>query len=183
MEGGGIIEATKQTSKQLIWMAPRLVLIFAGICDVTELDRATWQISMADRGSEETVNRYEGQMYIIRHHLKVFLTKKEWDLAFCELIGAEMSKHNKLEQPHPQQQQMDEKILGINAKIAEFNSSNNMPTPWTAKEIHNNKKSKCKVSRYRKMGDDGLHFGGDLRLRIAKILPKYVAKFREERVN
>lgn len=76
-KGRGIVEATKQTSKQLIWMAPSLILIFAGICDVTELDKETWTVKMADENSEETVSRFEGQMDIIRHHLRIFLTEKE----------------------------------------------------------------------------------------------------------
>lgn len=178
-KGRGIVEATKQTSKQLIWMAPRLILIFAGICDVTELDRDTWTIRMADENSEETVSRFDGQMDIIRHHLRIFLTEKAWDLAFCELIGADMSKHNNLDYPHPQQEQMEETIRAINAKITAFNASNSVPTPWTAKEIHHQKKSKTKVSRYGKMGPDGLHFDENLRWKIAKILHKYIVKFCE----
>lgn len=105
-KGKGIVEAVKHTTKQLIRMAPRLVIIFAGICDVTQLDRDRWEISMADPNVEETVNRYEGQMDIIRHYLTLNLTEKRWSLAFCDLIGADIAKFNKTDQVHPQQDQM-----------------------------------------------------------------------------
>lgn len=105
-KGKGIVEATKQTTQQLIWLAPRLVIIFAGICDVTQLDRDRWEISMTDMNVEETVDRYDGQMDIIRHYLSLNLTERPWSLAFCELIGADISKFNRLNQVHPQQDQM-----------------------------------------------------------------------------
>lgn len=89
-----------------------------------------------------------------------------------------MSRFNKMDHPHPQQEQMEETIRAINTTIAAFNTSNSIPTPWTAKEIHHQKRSKTKVSRYGKMGSDGLHFDENLGWKIAKILYKYVAKFR-----
>lgn len=175
-KGRGIVEATKQTTKQLIWMAPELVLIFAGICDVTQLDRVRWEISMADHNSEETADRFDGQMDIIRHYLSLNLTEKKWNLAFCELIGADMAKFNKMEVQHPQQEQMEKTIIEINSKIVAFNTSNNMPTPWTAKEVHHNKKSRSKVSRYNKLDTDGLHLSEGLRWKVATTLFKYITK-------
>lgn len=132
---------------------------------------------MADESSEEAVQRYEGQMDIIRHHLSVFLTEKPFKVVFCELIGADIAKYNKQAQPHHQQDQLEETILGINTRIAAFNKENNVPTPWIAKTVHHNKKSKTKVSRYQKLSEDGLHYGEDLKLKIATILHNYVAKF------
>lgn len=174
--GRGIASATKETSKQLIWIAPSLVIILAGICDVTALDRETRQISLVDEAQEETVLRYEGLMDTIRHHLSVFLTERPYKLVFCELIGADMARYNKQEQPHPQQSQLDEMVLEINARIVGFNKENGVATPWTAKSVHHNKKSKTKVARYQKMGPDGLHFSEELKEKVAEVLYKYVKK-------
>lgn len=110
-KGKGIVEAVKHTTKQQIWMAPRLVIIIAGICDVTQ---DHWELSMADPNVEETVNRYDGQMDTIRHYLSLNLTEKQWSLTFCELIGADLSKFNKTDRVQPQQEQMEDTIRGIN---------------------------------------------------------------------
>lgn len=180
-KGRGIVEAVKQTSKQLVWMAPSLILVFAGICDVTELNRETREISLADPTPDETISRYTGQMDIIRHHLSIMLTEKEYKLAFCEVIGADIGKYNRSNQEHPQQGQLDETILHLNVEIAAFNASNGMPTPWTAKQIHHNKKSRTKVSQYHKLSEDGLHFSEDLRMQVATTLYKYVLRFKTEK--
>lgn len=174
--GRGIASATKETSKQLIWIAPSIIIIFAGICDVTVLNKETRQISLADEVQEETVLRYEGLMDIIRHHLSIFLTERPYKLIFCELIGADMAKYNKQEQPHPQQPQLDEMVLEINARIVAFNKDNGVATPWTARSVHHNKKSKTKVARYQKLGPDGLHLSEELKEKLADVLFKYVKK-------
>lgn len=144
--GRGIASATKETSKQLIWMAPDLIVVAAVICDVTELNRETRQIRLADDAMEDTVLRYEGLMDTIRHHLTVFLTERPYKLTFCELIGADMAKFNKQEQPHHQQTQLDETVLEINTRIVAFNKENGVATPWTARSVHHNKKSNSKVA-------------------------------------
>lgn len=174
--GKGIAGAVKATSKQLIWIAPSLIIVSAGICDITQLDRISRQISMADENVEETVTRYDGLMDIVRHHLTVFLTERPFKVVFCEVIGADIAKYNNQETEHPQQQQLNDTILRINARIAAFNKENSVPTPWTAKIVHHNKKSGSKVARYQKLCDDGLHYGEELKAKIANILCNYVVK-------
>lgn len=176
-KGCGIAAAVKKTSKQLIWMAPSLVLIFAGICDVTDLNRETWQISLQDENPDETIMRYEGLMDTVRHHLTIFLTERSFKVVFCELIGADMARYNKMDHAHHQQDQLDATIIGINTKIAAFNKENCMPTPWTAKTVHHNKKSRTKVARYQKLGPDGLHLGDELREKLAGVMVNYVTKY------
>lgn len=176
-KGRGITGAVKETTKQLVWIAPSLIIISAGICDITQLDRNTRQISMMDENKEEAVLRYEGQMDIIRHHLSVFLTEKPFKVVFCEVIGADIAKYNCQVQPHQQQEQLNETVLQINAKIAAFNKENRVPTPWIAKSVHHNKKSKTKVARYQKLGPDGLHYGEELKVKIASMLSDYVFKY------
>lgn len=135
---------------------------------------------MADTTLEEAIDRYEGQMDYIRHHLSIVLTEKVHKVVFCEVIGADLAKFNKMDQPHPQQGQMAEVILGVNLKIAAFNESNGMPTPWTAKDVHHNKKSKTKVSRYQKLAEDGLHLSEELKGKLAKTLHKYIGKVKNK---
>lgn len=155
--GRGIAGAVKETSKQLVWMAPTYIIVTAGICDITYLDRNSRQISMTDTSPEEAIQRYDGLMDTIRHHLSIFLTEKPFKVVFCELIGADIAKYNGQVHTHHQQEQLEETILGINTKIAAFNKGNRVPTPWIAKTVHHNKKSKTKVSRYQKLSEDGLH--------------------------
>lgn len=173
-KGRGITGAVRETSKQMIWLAPRLVIVFAGICDVTMLNRDTRRLTMADSTPEEAISRYVGQMDSIRHHLTIMLTERPFKLAFCELIGADLAAYNRIDYEHPQQKQLEEVILGINAGIVGFNVSNDMPTPWTAREVHHQKKSKTKVSRYQKLAEDGLHLSDELKEKLARTLYMYV---------
>lgn len=175
--GRGITGSVKETSKQLIWMAPSLIIVSAGICDITHRDRNSRQISIADENIDQAVQRYEGQMDIIRHHLSVFLTEKPYKLVFCELIRADITKYNNQDYVHPHQEQLDETVLRINTRIAAFNKENSVPTPWIAKTVHHNKKSGPKVVRYQKLSEDGLHYSEGLRERIVEILHKYVINF------
>lgn len=178
--GRGISGAVKKTSKQLIWMAPALILVSAGICDVTHLDKHSRQISLSDDNVEEAVQRYEGLMDIIRHHLTVFLSERPFKVVFCELIGANIAKYNNQDSTHYQQEQLDETVTEINTKIAAFNKENKVPTPWIAKTVQHNKKSGSKVARYQKLCEDGLHYGDELKVKIADILYNYVVKFSSQ---
>lgn len=175
-KGRGITGAVRETSKQMVWLAPRLVIVFAGICDITTLNRTTRVLTMADPTPEEAIDRYEGQMDYIRHHLTIMLMERPFKVVFCELIGADLAVYNHMNHEHPQQKQLEEVILGINAKIVGFNVGNEMPTPWTAREVHHQKKSKTKVSRYQKLADDGLHLGEELKEKLARTLHMYIAK-------
>lgn len=176
-KGHGITEAIRKTSKQLVWLAPSLVMVLAGICDITSLNRTTRKISMADPAPEEAISRYDGQMDSIRHHLTIMLTEKPFKLVFCEMIGADMAKYNHDDHIHPQQEQLEEVVLGINTKIVAFNMSNGMPTPWTSRTVHHQKKSKVKVSRYQNLAPDGLHLGEELKRKLASTIYKYVTKY------
>lgn len=178
-KGRGITGAIRESSIQLVWIAPSLIIVYAGICDVTSLNRSTWKISMADLTPDEAISRYEGQMDYIRHHLSIVLTEKPHKIFFCEIVGADLAKFNKSDPPHPSQAQMEEVVLGINSKITAFNESNGMPTPWTAREVHHNKKSKSKVSRYQKLAQDGLHLSEELREKLANTLYKYICKIKQ----
>lgn len=173
-KGRGITGAIRETSKQLVWLAPSLVMVFAGICDITSLNRTTRKLTMADPSQEEAVMRYDGQMDFIRHHLTIVLTEKPFKLVFCEMIGADLAKYNQDTQIHPQQEDV---VSSINTKIVAFNTSNGMPTPWTSRVVHHQKKSKMKVSRYQKLAPDRLHLSEELKGKLANIIYKYVAKY------
>lgn len=64
----------------------------------------------------------------------------------------------------------------MNHAIIAFNKANNVLTPWTNKEIHHNKKGGRKVTRYYKLGDDGLHLSDEIREKWASTLYNAICK-------
>lgn len=169
-KGRGIVAAVKETSKTLIWMAPDHIFVLAGICDITQINRITRIVSLRDDNLEQLLDRFTGQMDIIRHHLSIFLTERKYKLSFCHVIGMDLAIHNHLHQEHPRQALLNEMVAEVNQAITSFNEENGVITPWTAKEVHRNKKGGKKTTRYQKLAPDGLHLSDDLREKWAMVL-------------
>lgn len=169
-KGKGIVEAVKLTSKTLVWMAPDHVIVLAGICDVTQIDRTTRVVSLREMNKDLLIDRFKGQMDIIRHHLSIFLTEKKHKLTFCHVIGMDLALYNHQPGEHPHQTLLDEMITDVNHSITAFNEENEVITPWTAKEVHRNKKGGKKSARYQKLAPDGLHLTDEMREKWAALL-------------
>lgn len=74
-KGRGMVELIRDTSKELVWMAPYQIYVLAGICDVTRLDRDSMTVSLREDMVETLVGKIEGSMDAARHHLSIMLTQ------------------------------------------------------------------------------------------------------------
>lgn len=179
-KGNGIAQAVRETSKSLIWMAPDLVLVLAGICDITQLNRAEWTVSLPEESVARIVDCFQGSMDATRHHLSIFLTERPHSVIFSQIVGMDMAKFNRMDEKHPQQALLDEMVTHVNHAIAEFNKENNMLTPWLGQDVHHNKKGGRKTTRYYKLAPDGLHLTDQLREKWAATLYSVIVKTKQE---
>lgn len=179
-KGCGIAQAVRETSKSLVWMAPDIIIVLAGICDVTQLNRSQWTVSLQDEDINCTIDGIVGCMDATRHHLSIVLTEKPHRIIFGHIVGMDIAKFNRSEQKHPQQDTLDEMITQVNHHITAFNKENAMLTPWTSQDIHRNKKGGRKTTRYYKLAEDGLHLSNEIREKWAAIIYNVIVKTHQE---
>lgn len=175
-KGRGIAELIKDTSKDLVWMAPSQIYVLAGICDITSLDRDNMTVALREDTIATLVGKIEGSMDAARHHLSIVLTENPYNLMFCPTVGMDMAKYNRQESRHAQQDLLDDMVISMNHAIIAFNKANGVVTPWTNKEIHHNKKGGRKTTRYYKLSADGLHLSDDIREKWAATLYEAILK-------
>lgn len=179
-KGRGVTEAVKESKQQLIWMAPDVVIVLAGICDLTSKNRNLKMVSLSFESVDEAVNMFTCAMDIINHFLNINLVEKKFKLSFGQVVGMDIGVYNHLEHPHPLQSLLDEAVIRINNEIATRNSGEGVATPWVANEVHHNRKKGQKITRYQRLADDGLHLTSELKQRWATHLHRAIIKIIEK---
>lgn len=101
---------------------------------------------------------------------------KDPKVIFGQLIGMDMSIFNCQEVPERHQEILGSAVVRINARIAQANLSNQVSTPWTATDIHHNRKNGRKITRYNRLAPDGLHLTDDLRDKWVTAIDRVVAR-------
>lgn len=172
-KGRGIAAAVKDSDQTLNWLVPDIVLILAGICNITSLDHRTRQVSLSFTDEDKMLDEYTGKMDAIQHHFKVGKTPR---LMFAQLVGMDLATYNNAPAPNPQQDLLDRTILSVNSSIASFNKNNGMNTPWTASEIHHHRKNGRKITQYQRLAEDGLHLTEELRDKWVFAIDKAIVK-------
>lgn len=179
-KGKGVAEAVRESRKRLNWIAPDIVIIMAGICDLTLLDRTTRKVTIASPDEEKLVSDYEYTMDMVQHHLKVMAVGKEPKVVFGQLIGMDISVYNSQHVPNQHQETLDNAVVRINTLIAQFNMNNCASTPWTATDVHHNRKNGRKITRYNRLAPDGLHLTDALREKWVTAIDKVARKMVPE---
>lgn len=169
-------EAVKESKKQLVWMAPNIIVVLAGICDLTVRDKVTKQVSLSFDTADLAVDMFVGRMDIIHHFLTINLTERAFKLIFSQVVGMDMGVYNGPPYPHQQQQLLDSVIHRLNIEIAAWNKIQNVATPWIANDIHHNRKDGQKIVRYQRLASDSLHLTEELKQRWVTYLHRAILK-------
>lgn len=175
-KGRGMTEAVKDSIKQLVWTAPDIIVVLAGICDLTVRDRESRQVSLSFDTMDLAVDMFVGRMDTIHHFLTINLTERAFKLIFSQVVGMDMGTYNGLPYPHPQQDLLDSVIHRLNNEIVSWNMVRNVATPWIASDIHHNRKDGQKIVRYQRLASDGLHLTDELKQRWVTYLHKAILK-------
>ena len=148
--GAGLIRATNASYNTMRATQPDIVIIMAGICDVTQKDPVTKEISPRYTDLDTAIDGIMGS--IRQAHQDI----SKWgppNVSFATLTGVDLTDVNNKERRHmseseyhqycadakeihPGQCLLNETILATNRAIIAFNESNRMPTTWLSEVIH-----------------------------------------------
>lgn len=107
LKGRGPVEAVKSLEKKLVWWNPDQIYVMAGICEVTQINSQTREISLRNDNPDILVERYKECMDIISHYLRILLEPNKHQLIFAEIVGLDLACHNHLQFTHPQHQTLN----------------------------------------------------------------------------
>lgn len=179
-KGRGMTQAVIESTNKLMWTRPDQIVVLAGICDITRKDRITKMVSLQDSDADLILGRIDNSLGEIEHHLSLKLTERSYTVTFCPITGMDIAKYNGLVAEHPDQENLDRIIVEVNKAIIARNSMNHVVTPWTASEVHYNKKGGRKKTRYYKLASDGLHLSDTLKEKWARILYNAIVQMHED---
>lgn len=175
-KGKGITDAVKESTRDLDWIGPDIIIVLAGICDITTLDRHTRTVSITIPDENKMVKDFKYTMVIVQQHIKVMSVGVIPKLSFGQLISMDLAMFNHRDVPDKNQESLDTGVLLINADVAAFNSANGASTPWLASEIHHNRKNGRKITRHHQLAEDGIHLIDDLRDKLTAALDRAILK-------
>ena len=148
--GAGITKTVNAAINTIVEYQPDLVVIMAGICDITKRDRQTKKISLrfSDVNSmEESVMAAVCTAYgTIRDKIKTLVS-------ISTITGLDLTDSNnrlrrhmdqeeylrytkERKEVHPDQSKLNNVITRLNKKMTAFNQANGTPTTWTAEIVH-----------------------------------------------
>ena len=139
--GADIITATRRSIETLRRHNPNLVILHAGICDITKKDRNTGVITLKSTDSTRTVNRI---MATIDTAYRLIRSHGNPTVSISTITGVDLSDinskqrrlmseteyqiHNKSKRPHDHHNLLNDMILAVNRRITAFNEINSTPT-------------------------------------------------------
>lgn len=167
--GAGYELAAIKSMQTVLRVEPEIIIMMAGICDIT------WR----DRRSKETRLRYEKAADSVGHVMEAAKAAFEildaigkHKISFATTTGLCLVDYNykprkymtedeydlyvnSVKVDHPQQQVLNNSVIEINRQLTEMNKKNGVPSTWTSTVIHSYYR-KVHHHNYKGLGD-GCH--------------------------
>lgn len=142
--GNAIVSYAKCNSKVL-------VIVMAGICDITVRDKNTGQTSLRSLSEGQMVDK---AFLAITNAYQMLLTAGYINISVATITGIELDDYNSRKTKylsqgeytlyctmggkttHPDQDLLNRTVLQLNRLITGLNRNNDMPTTWTASAVH-----------------------------------------------
>ena len=167
--GAGMVRATEGAYGALLGFRPDLVILVAGICDVTTRDSNSKQVKLRHTNPVIAVNYAMDQ---VRRATGSIRDAGFQHISLATYTGLDLSRYNRVtgEIPHNDQELLNEIILKINNHIIEANKEAGMSTTWTGGAVHPclKKKYRCRYARL----SDGCHLSEQTRAYWARQILK-----------
>lgn len=178
-KGKGIVDAVQMAKPKIIWWQPKVIFVLNGICDVTELDRATRQISLRHESEALTISLYKDYLTTTYHQIQLCVGEYPLRIVYGPIIGIDLSKYNGMIADGNQQENLNSIINQLNVEINRFNEEQDSITPWIARDVHRNVKGKSR-NRYQLLADDGVHLTPDMKQRwVIEIMAATKKNYRQ----
>ena len=128
-----------------------LVIVMAGICDITVRDKNTGQTSLRSLSEGQMVDK---AFLAITNAYQMLLTAGYINISVATITGIELDDYNSRKTKylsqgeymlycttggkttHPDQDMLNRTVLQLNRLITGLNRNNDMPTTWTASVVH-----------------------------------------------
>ena len=163
---------------------PDLIIIMAGICDLTWRDKITKITSIRYKNPEETVQHVIDAAKAAYDLLKA---TNDYKISFATLTGIDLADYNhpprknmtsdeyknytiNQKQPHEDQNTVNKAIIEINRQLTSINQANGIPTAWLAGVVHNYFRGK--YHHYYVKLADGCHADERTKIEWAKRITK-----------
>ena len=187
-KGAGYELAVIKSLNAIKSLRPDLIIIMAGICDLTWRDKITKITSIRYKNSEETVQHVVDAAKAAHDLLRA---TNDYKISFATLTGIDLADYNhpprknmtsdeyktytiNQKQPHEDQNTLNKAIIEINRQLTSINQANGVPTAWTAGVVHNYFRGK--YHHYYVKLVDGCHADDRTKIEWAKRLTKALVR-------
>ena len=166
----GLVMAATKFLSEMIKLKPEYVIVAAGICEITLKNKTTKQYTVKCTNIAESAKLYveamEETVNLIHDVLPetkvIFNPVTGVDLedyntkARNGLVGEDLRMYHESKTPHPIQDILNVSVININKKIAKYNHTNKVATPWSATLVHKHDKGEKYHHHYQYLSD-GCH--------------------------
>lgn len=187
--GAGYELAAIKSLKEIRDHKPDIVIIMAGICDITWRDRHSKKTSLRYKNVRDNIDNAMGAA---KAALDILGAAGEHKISFATVTGLNLTDYNNKARRHMlaeeygqyaltkvdhiQQKDLDEVIIEVNRQLTAMNRDNGVPTTWTSTTVHSYYR-KVHHHNYKKLMD-GCHPNNETRERWAKQLAKSIMRIR-----
>ena len=133
--GAGFEHVARNSIPTLRSFNPDLIILFAGVCNLTKRNRRTKVTTMIQNDLQAAV---EGVTAALARALTLLNEEGYTTISVATLAGVDLRRYNgyPVVPRDPDQIVLNHAIVRINRHIVDTNKINNVPTTWTASIIH-----------------------------------------------
>lgn len=133
--GAGYIRAAMDSLETIRSFKPTMIVLLAGICDVTARNRNT---KITTVRSTDPILLLENVSAALSRALDIIIAATNARVSVATVTGLDLKKYNNFSKTtnDNQQETINNLIVSLNRKIIDINKDNNVPTTWTASRVH-----------------------------------------------
>ena len=169
--GAGFIRAVTNSLESIRQLRPGMIMLHAGICDITTRNHRTKKTTLRYGSIQDTVN---GVSAALARALDILNGEGYSRVPVATITGLDLNKYNK-QYPTPRdtdQAKLNNAITEVNRMIIDSNKSYNIPTIWAASRVHAYYRG-VYHNHYNRLSD-GCHPNHDTLIYWAKMLAKAI---------
>lgn len=154
------------------------VYMLAGLCSITKKDAITKIVSLQYSDPHQAVSAFKLEMIHCCETIQANTSSTTTKCIVAPVTGMNLEQYNSRAanwRDPDQQSLLNETIMKINQQIIEFNTANQVFTPWTSRLTHKRNRNTI-VHNYALLSSDGCHLSDRLRSHWADAISVAVSK-------
>lgn len=148
--GATILNAVQTARGTITTFQPDLIVVIAGICNITKRNRNTRMISLKHNNVDGIITEVMDE--VVKARAEIERTSGAW-ISFATVTGTDLTDVNNhgrrtmtdaeyrtyvntVKIPHPDQGTLDNALFELNRRITAHNNIHHTPTTWMAEVVH-----------------------------------------------